>query len=196
MRLLPAIFLTVALLSGQLLAQDDRTAADATERGRTLSRILDVLLAPAEEEEDGENEAKRTLLFLNDPTDSLRTADFATEFQEALQRNAGKLAHTRIAVARVGDCAGPACPPTTDLALPAKAAAEIVATLVKSFQNVYYEVRRMAAALSGSEHSRMILVTLENGDAEDDLEATVSALERAGVTLSVVAKEAYLSDTY
>ncbi len=192
MRVLPAIFLTVLISASPAHSGGDSAAADATERGRSLARILDVLLLPTREEAGME----RTLLFLLDPTDSLRTADFATEFESALKRNADKLEDTRIAVARVGDKAGPVCPPTADFTLAAKAAARIVSSPVKSIHNVYYEVRRMVGALSGTRGKRIVLVTLENGDAEDDLEATVNALRRAGVRLTVVAREAYLSDTY
>ena len=48
---------------------------------------------------------------------------------------------------------------------------------------------------SGKSGSReIVLVTLENGDAEDDVEATVAALGRAGVKLSVIAREAFLAN--
>jgi len=188
MRRLPTIFLTVLLLPALLSAAEDTTAADATERGRSLARILDVLLLPDEDQAG----AKRTVLFLLDATDSLRTADFATELESALSRNAEGLAGTRIAVARVGDSGGPVCPPTDDFALPVKAAATIVANPEKAFQNVYYEVRRMAGALAGAAGARQIvLLTLENGDVEDDLAATVAALKRADVRLSVVAGASY-----
>jgi hypothetical protein len=187
------IFLMLLLPAGIASAEDDATAADATERGRSLGRILDVLLTA----DTGAEEGGRTLLLLVDATDSLTTADFAAELSASIARNLEALAGTRLAVMRVGDPGAPACDPTVDRIAPVKAVREILARPERTFQNLYYDVRRAAGALSSAPGSReIVLVSLENGDAEDDLEATVSALSRSGVRLSVIAPEAYLSDTY
>src|SRR5437763_192552 len=57
--------------------------------------------------------------------------------------------------------------------------------------------RAVAQSLAGKPGSHeVLLVTLENGDVEDDLEATVTALRHAHVRTFVLAHEAFLSDSY
>lgn len=166
------------------------SAADVTERGRPLDRILDAVLHPPAPAPG------RTLLFLVDPTPSLARARFAARLEEALARNAGRLAGTRIGVRSVSP-GGPDLAPTAEAGKVIAAARKIEAAPSTAIQNVYAPLRAAAADLAGREGSReIVLVTLENGDAEDDLEATVKAARDAGVRVSVVAREAFLSDTW
>ncbi len=64
-----------------------------------------------------------------------------------------------------------------------------------AFQDVYAEIRRVLPAVrKGKGSKEIVLVTLENGDAETELEKTVTQLERGHVRLSVITREAFLSD--
>jgi hypothetical protein len=42
----------------------------------------------------------------------------------------------------------------------------------------------------------ILLLTLENGDAEDDLDGTAARLEQVHVQVHIVASEAYVADSY
>jgi hypothetical protein len=191
-RLLAALF-CLAAAGAAARAEPPSSAADATERGRDLARILDAALLPAA----GDEGADRAVLLLLDPTESLRQASFAAAFEQALSRNAGRLGRTRVAVARTGAEPSVAFRPAAQAAALAEAARAVEGKPSKEIQNLYADARRAAGAL-GREAGRreMILVSLENGDAVDDVEITASTLKRAGIRLSVVAREAFLSDTF
>ena len=158
-------------------------AGAVTERGRSLARILDLALAPVARGEGA-------LLLLLDPTPSLRDASFAAELEAAL----GRHPRARVGVAVLGGEGKALLPGTNHGAVSAKVREAVPD---KRIRNVYAAVRRAAGLLAGRDGPReMLLLTLENGDAEDDLEGVVATLRRAGVRLSVVAREAFLSDTY
>ncbi len=191
-RVLAAV-LCLWVVPAAVQAEPPSSAADATERGRDLDRILDAALLPAAGDED----AARAVLVLLDPTESLRQASFAAAFEQALARHAGRLGKTVLAVARTG--AEPSAPfrPAAQAAALAEAARAVEGKPSQEIQNLYADARRAAGAL-GREAGRreMILVSLENGDAVDDVEITASALRRAGIRLSIVARESFLSDTF
>lgn len=166
-------------------------AADVTERGRDVDRILDMILVPREPP----GAEGRALVFLLDVTPSLQKSDFAGELAAALTRHARVLAGTRIGVGRVGAAGHLLLRPTTRHELVVQIVKEVFAKADSAFQNVYGDVRRILPDLKREKGKReIVLVTLENGDAEDDVEQTVTALERARVRLSVIGREAFLSD--
>ena len=167
-------------------------AADVTERGRDVDRILDLVLAPGR----AVGEEGRVLALLLDVTASLQRSDFAGELEAALARNERALAGTRFAVAGVGD-GFLTLTPTADRELAVQRVRELCARPRTAFQNVYADVRNLVKALKGEPGAHeILLVTLENGDAEDDVEATVSALTRSDTRLSVICREAFLSDSW
>ncbi len=169
------------------------TAADVTERGRTIDKILDLVLLPSRPVgADG-----RSVLLLVDVTPSLIQSELPARLEQAMERDADGLANTRLGVALVGDEGRPVLPPTSDYAAVRRTVREICARPATRFQDVYADVRRVLPVLKRERGLReLVLVTLENGDAEDDLEATVGALSRAQVRCSVVAREAFLSDPW
>jgi len=186
--LIPLLLLFAA---GGVHADGPPLATDVTERGRGLSSAIDRLLLPRKAV-SGE---KRTVWLLIDVTDSLRRSPFAERLADSLDRNGPKLGKTRIGVALVGAGGGPALLPTNDHA---RAAAEVRTLLTrpaKTFQNVYASVRRVAAAHTVGARE-IVLVTLENGDAVEDLAAVVATLTRTGTRLSAIAREAFISDSY
>jgi hypothetical protein len=183
--------LLLLLTASTALAAEPPLAADVTERGRSLATALDRLLAPAKEARD----ANRTVWLLLDPTDSLRRAAFADAVRDALIRNTMKLEKTRIGVVTVGAEAKPLLPPTKDQVAIYRAVSEATARPVRTFQNLYASVRRLAAAPADGRRE-IVLVSLENGDAEDELAGTVAALRRGKARLSAIAREAFLSDSF
>jgi len=67
----------------------------------------------------------------------------------------------------------------------------------REVRDVYAAVRKAIPLVSRQPGRReIVLVTLENGDVETKLENTVAALKKAKVRLTVVAREAFLSDSY
>lgn len=181
MRGLVGMLLLCALAHGQ-------TAAKVTERGASLRPILDSLLYP-------DNAPARSVLLVIDPTPSLKSARFTETLAALLRVRAARAPRPRLGVAIVG--AKEALPPgaTADAIVAAVDAALQRPKL--EVRNVYAAVRKALPLLKGAKHRReILLVTLENGDLEDDLEKTVSAARKAGVHVHTLAREAFLSDTY
>jgi len=191
-RLLP-VLCAFLLLAPPLAAEDDGAAAEVTERGRSLARILDIVLLP----EGSPVEEPRTLYLLLDATPSLQTAGFADAFAEALERAGERLGATRIGVLRAGATRQPVLEASADRAATVAAVRNVVESPDTTFQDLYEDVRRSCAELKRYAGRRdLLLVSLENGDGEDDLPGAVKALRQAGVTLHAVARPAFLSDTY
>jgi hypothetical protein len=193
MRRFVLALLAVCLCALPVRADEPPSTAASTERGRSLDRILDILLLP----EGKAVEGARTLLFLVDATPSLKTAGFEDAFAGAMERARERLGETQIAVVRVGTDERVKPVPATRAGAVEAAMTAVLAETSSSFQNVYADVRRSAAALKRRSGRRdLVLVTLENGDGEDDVEGTLRAVRAAGVTLQIIAREAFLSDTY
>jgi len=190
-RRLPLTCAVLVLFAGVARAGDAPTADAVTEPGRSLARALDVVLAGS-----GAADGKRTVLFLLDAAPALSAAGFADAFTEALARMETSR-EVEIGIAVMGAKKPVLLAPTPDRAK----AAEAVATAMKSpsgaYQNVMDDIRKAASSLAGRSGAReLIVVTLENGDAEDDIEATVAALRRAKVRCSCISREAFLADTF
>jgi hypothetical protein len=139
----------------------------------------------------------RALLFVLDPTPSLKTAGFARALRKAVGRASAKLDRTVLGVLEARPkskvIAGPAGDPDAALAV---VNAQLDAPR-REFADVYAAVRRGAKWLAGKRGKReLVLVTLENGDVESDVEAAVRSLRRTKVSASVLTRQAFLSDTY
>lgn len=186
--------LMLPLYFGQLPAQGSSTAATVTARGaHTMERGLDSVLGG---QGSGAPE-ERTLFLLIDATPSLQQAAFADKLAQALRRNAQRLSQTRIGIGVVGFKSVLTLEPTKDNGAVLKEVRRLLATPSKNFQNVYASIRAIAAALAKQPGAHeLALVSLDNGDAEDDVEATAAALKRTKTTFKVIASEAYLADSY
>ena len=101
-------------------AGEGRTADAVTEPGRGLDRALDVVLAGTA--------GKRTIVFLVDPTASLKNAGFVAAFERACVRNRERLTDALIGVAAVGAKKDLVQAPTADVAVAGRAIAQILAT--------------------------------------------------------------------
>ncbi|MHC5065184.1 MAG: hypothetical protein ACYTG5_14550 [Planctomycetota bacterium] len=189
LRILAASLLLPALLG----AQDPRTAADVTGVGRGLDRPLDIFLGVSR---SGLVE-ERQLFILVDADEELAQSGFLVSLERALQQNRADLTSTSIGVAQVAANPPVILEPTLDHSQLIPALRKALSKPRDEVLNVYADVRSLAKELAGRAETRQILlVTLLNGDAEDDLQETTRLLERAKVSLSVITSEAYLSDNY
>jgi hypothetical protein len=169
------------------------TAAEATEPGRRLDRALDIVLDGTTRQGGG----PRTLVLLVDPSASLRAAGLAEHLEAALARHAPRLEGTQFAVAVVGARETFLVPPTGEAAVVSAGVRRVLEGAKDRIQNVFADLRAVASAFAGRPGVREIaLLTLENGDVEDDLEGTVRALERAKARCFVLTQEAFLSDSW
>lgn len=190
-------FAALGLLLGLGLApatkgQQLPTAASVTEPGRSLARPLDIVLAGP-----SRDATERTVLVLVDPAAGLAQAGFADAFATALQQNQKTLQKTRLGLGVIGTKGCIVVPPTPQHDLVLGELRRCLGQPAGEFQNVYADVRTAAAALAGSDGDRVLfLVTLENGDVEDDVEQTATLLRRHKVKLEVITSEATLADSY
>jgi len=180
------------LLAASPLAQSPTTAAEVTEPGRTLQRPLDMVLGGS-----GTEAKERMLLVLIDPSAGLAGIGFADAFDQALAANRKSLQKTKLGLGVLGSKGCIVLAPGTEHG---KVAAELRVRLGKpaaEFQNVYADLRTAAAVFGGEAGEReILLVTLENGDLEDDLEQTATLLQKARIEVSVLTSEATLADSW
>jgi hypothetical protein len=182
--------LAALLMALPAWAKDEVRADAVTEPGRSLERALDVILGRP-------REGAGTVVFVLDPSPSLQSAGFANAFERALARHREALERTALGVLVAGGGRDGALAPTTEHARAAEVVRQALAAPSTAFQNVHEAARRAAALVSGRSGDReVVLVTLENGDVEDDLDATASALRRARARVSVIASEAYVCDSF
>lgn len=187
------LFGVVLLLAAVSPGQAPANAAQVTEPGRTLARPLDMFFGGT-----GRGEApERSVILLLDATASVAASGFADALEQALQANAAALQRTGIGLGVVGAPGTVVLPPGPDHG---RFLQEVRGRLQRpggEFQNVYADLRAAAAALARTDGEReILLVTLENGDVEDDLEQTVAILEKARAKLTVLTTEAYVADSY
>jgi len=185
--------LAQALLCSPLLAQSPpSSAADVSEEWRGLGRLFDRVIPP----EDASGSDPRTLLLVLDATPSLASAGIQDALAAALERHAALLGRVKIGVQRVGTDK-PLLAPSEDPQAILAAVRDALLGPSEKIQNVYQSVRDTALTLAArsGEHA-LLLATLDNGDAEDDLEATVARLVGTKTRLFVLAGESYLADCY
>lgn len=168
------------------------TAATVTEPGRTLTRPLDIVIGGRAA--DG---GERTLVVLLDPAPGLVSGGFVDAFAAALTANAKAVAGTRIGLCVTGAKDPLVVAPTDDHQAVLRAMRTAVARPAGDFQNVFAAARAAVPAFGGSAGERVLLIAaLENGDLEDDVEATVVALQKAKVRVEMLTSEATLADSY
>ena len=192
MRPLAPALASLVLLAPHLAAQEARTAADVTEAWRGMARVFDRALPF----EDATSSEARTLLLLVDATPALAASGFANELARALERHAESLGQLKLGVSRAG-VEKPLLAPSDDPRAIVEAVRGALAAPSDRILNVYADLRALCAQLAprGGEHA-ILLATLDNGDAEDDLEATAARLAGTKARLFVLASEAYVADCY
>lgn len=188
-----ALALSLAALALPAPAQQPpTTAADVTEDWRGLARVFDRVIPP----EDAASSEPRTLILLVDPTAALAATGFADALAAALERHAAYLGRVKIGVARTGQ-EKPLLAPSEDTGAILAAVRAAFASPSEKIQDVYSGVRDAALSMASraGEHA-LLLATLDNGDAEDDLEGTIGRLAGTKTKAFVLASESYLADSY
>ena len=178
--------------SAALIAQDSTSAARCTEPGRTLSRPLDMVLAGR-----GDGSAERTLVVVLDPSPGLVAAGFARVFEDAVAARAGSLRATSIGLVVAGLETSVVIEPTREHGQVGAAIREALTRTNEGFANLYAAlVDAAAVAVRGEGQPVVLLVSLENGDLEDQVDRTVYELQRRSVVVEVLTSEATLADSY
>ncbi|MBK9387952.1 MAG: hypothetical protein IPN34_24305 [Planctomycetes bacterium] len=186
-----ALSIVLALATASL-PQSPPTAAAVTEPGRTLTRPLNVVLGGSSREA-----TERTLIVLLDPSPELVKGGFVDAFTAAIAANAKTLTQTRLGLAVTGAKDPLVVEPTLEHQAVVRAMQTEIAREGGYFQNVFATARAAAGAFSGSSGERVLLIAaLENGDVEDDVEATVATLQKAKVRVEMLTSEATLADSY
>lgn len=192
----PFVLHAMALLclwAAPLHAQSERlTAADVTEPWRGLAHVFDRILPP----DIGKEDDGRTIALVLDPTRSMKTSGFESALASALERHAAVLGKTRYTVHRIGDDK-PLLVASEDPAAAMEAVAKALAVEDERMKNIYAELRDIVGPVATrSGEKTIVLATLDNGDAEDDVEATAARLRGAGIRLHILAGEAYVADSW
>ena len=180
-------------LSAGLAAQESTSSAAVTAGGRKMSQALDSVVGGGGRGVPG----LRTLIFLIDPSPAVQQANLVGELRNALQRNRARLVHTRIGIAGVGSRGVVVLKPGSDHSAAVAAVETLLAKPSGKIRNVYKDIRALTTAYGpGAGDRELILVSLENGDAEDSVETTGLLLRRANIVFRCITSESYLADSY
>lgn len=168
------------------------TSAGVIEPWRGVPAVLESALAF---EQPGSGDP-RTLMLLVDASASLSSTGLAEAVEGALANRPSDLGRLKVGVYKVGAREALLSPSDDREAI----VAAVRAALAKpddSIQDLCSELRTLSQALGARSGERAILlVSLENGDAENDLEGTVTKLRATKTKLFALADESYLSDSY
>jgi len=187
-----ALAATACLGVASSLQGQGTTAAGVTEPGRTMTRAVDLIVGGR-----SQKAIERTLLLVVDPSEALVKAEFLSAFQKAMADNQASLGKTRIGLGIVGVKNTVVVPPTSDHAVVLQQMQARLTRQQAGLRNVYQAVRDGAAVLAQAAGERtLVLVTLENGDLEDNVAKTVAQLQRGKIRVEVVASETTLADSY
>jgi hypothetical protein len=175
------------------VAQEATSSAAITAAGRSMSQALDSVLGGG----GREGGATRVVILLIDPSPAVQKAGFVAELQAAIGRNKARLTHTRIGIAGVGVRRPLVHKPSLDHAACVVAVKNLLAKPSGKIRNVYKDIRSLVPAFIPNPGDReLVLVALENGDAEDSIETTALALRRAKIVFRCITSESYLADSY
>lgn len=179
------------LLAASAVAQAPPTAAQVTEPGRSITRPLDVVLG------GGDREAERTVVLLVDPAKALADAGIVDALTKALQQNRERMARTKLGLCVVGQKGGLAVPPTAEHDKVVAALRDALAKPAGEFVDLYADARAAIGAFGPGDGERvLLLVSLDNGDVESDVDGVARDLQRAKVRCEALTSEATLADCY
>lgn len=199
--------LAAFVLASSLCAQGVPTTADRmTQADRGLSRALVQALldgagkaaaAAAGDEAQPTTGTGRVLFVVFDPTTSLQKVDLPAKLGQAMAEVADKISDTSIGVRRMTDKKTQVLDPTKDRGAVVRNIKEGLGKVDKQFHDPYAELQIVASRLAKIPgRKQILLICLDNADVEGDLEDTVKQLRKAGIQLSVISREAYISDCY
>lgn len=185
------MLLTAFALATAVAAQAAPTAAQVTEPGRTLLRPFDVVLG------GGDRDADRTVVLLVDPAKTLADAGLVDAVTRALQQNRERMARTRLGLGIVGRKEPLVVPPTNEHERVVAALRDALARPAGEFVDVYAAARAAIGAFGQGDGERvLLLVSLDNGDVETDVDAIARDLQRAKIRCEALTSEATLADCY
>jgi hypothetical protein len=184
---------TLAAVATMANCQSLPNAASITETTRTIAHALDTVFAARANEEQG---SQRAVLLVVDPTTSVAQSGFAKELSAAIERAGAEFKDVRLGLfvpsekpRKVGL--------TTDHRQVVTELSEALATPEDRSRNFFAILRDTAPMLGkASGPRRLLLVTFDNGDFEDDVEATGQLLVQRKIETHVLTLEAFLADCY
>lgn len=157
-----------------------------------MERPLDLVLAGR-----SNKSIERTLMVVVDASQGLSQAGFANAFAKAVAANKAVLARTQIGFGLVGTNGCVVVPPTFEHDKVVAAVRQHTTRGASALRNVYKSMRQAGAAMYRSKGERtLLLVTLENGDLEDEVEKTAQQLRKAKIRVEVLSSETTLADSY
>ncbi len=184
---------TLLIMAGAV-AQEPETAAQITELSRKMQPALDIVLGGRGRQVDS---VERRLFILIDPTPSVQASTFVSTLGHALKKHAKRLQKTYIGLGRVGLRGVVTLDPTLDHVALLSAVETELKTTDAAIHNVYQDIRTLAGKLAGKAGKReILLVSFDNGDAEDDVDATAAVCKKHAVSVTALTSESYLSDSY
>jgi|688.fasta_scaffold03548_10 hypothetical protein len=181
--------LLAALLLGCL---PQASAAGVLEAWRGVPAVVESALAF----EEPAGSQPRTVLLCLDASASLAGTGIAEAIESVLAARSADLGRLKVGVHRVG-AREALLAPTDDRAAIAAAVRAALQQPDDAVQDLCLDLRTLAQSLGSRAGERAILlVSLENGDAENDLEGTLARLKGTKTRLHALTDESYLSDSY
>lgn len=196
-----ALLAACPLLARAGAAQVDAAKAGAARANRASAitaagRSMDQALAGTLAGLGTQAAPQRSVMLLLDVTPSLIQAGFGDALERCIATHAERLAKVELGLWVVGETS-PVLPLGADGPALLRAVRAALKKPTAQIKNLYAATRDLLRAFPGRSQPReILLVSLENGDAEDEVESTARALAHSKVVLRLIGSEAYLSDSY
>jgi hypothetical protein len=190
---LAALIITPVLADGD---KDDTQATKSLVRHRTMTQIVQILSTEAMPERERSNVL---VCWLIDNNATMVKNDLHEEIASSIVSSFRHFEEERLRMAVVGLGENPelVCPITRDLDEVADSIRALTARPDDAFKNTMDGMRIAATAMKEYKGEKiLVLMTLENGDNEDDIELTRKLLEKYEIKLEVVSLEAIYSDPW
>ena len=190
MRLVWAFAGMLLLAAGDLHA-GPVSASEITTRGRPIEKILESALFP-------EGNPKRSVLFVVDPSRTLRTAGFGKKLYLLLRKRTADTGDLRLGIVNLGAENGEdPLPLGSDQVTVSRRAVDATSMPRNVLRDVYRPLKRCIPMFAREpEHRTIVLLTHQNGDTEYKLESVIAALKSAKIRVVVITREVLLSDSY
>jgi hypothetical protein len=167
------------------------SAADLTTRGRSLERMLELVLFP-------EGDPERSVLLVVDPSKALRFGKFPFTLRSVLRAHSKETKRLRLGMTILGAAKDEKpLPLGSDLSDIRKRAFASMESTRNVLRDVYTPLKRSVKMFAREQGRRtIVLFTQQNGDTEYNLEKVIAALKRGKIRVVVVTREVLVSDSY
>ena len=185
------VFAGVLLVATGNLRADPVSASEITTRGRPIEKILESALFPR-------GNPERSVLFVVDPSKTLRTAGFGTKLYQLLRKRASDVGNLRLGLVNLGAKKGEdPLPLGSDQVTVARRGIDATSMPRNVLRDVYTPLKRCIPMFAREpEHRTIVLLTHQNGDTEYKIEKVIAALKSAKIRVVVITREVVLSDSY